>query len=714
MSVDGLCNEGSVRISAGPKNTGKAGTREDRHQRTRILGRRQEGAKGEIESMCELLRGSDVRLRGTNEAVATRTAIYPFKMLAFVGAAFLMWGLVLAYASSPAQAATLRVNSLLDTTANDGQCTLRGAIFNANDQSGSTDCAAGSGSDVIDIGVTGTVNLTGALPNLSSDMSIDGPGTDQFTVRRDTGGDYRIFVVTSDGIEPVVSISGITISNGNAANSLGGGILNFGTLTISGSTISGNRAGFGGGVFSDTFLSSTQKSTITNSTISGNTATDTGGGVHNFAGLSVIEHSTITNNTAPGGRGSGVASRGDEEFANTEVLSSIISANQGTDVDLTGVIGISTNSFVSRGYNLVGDGNATDAFNQTGDQENVGDPKLGALADNGGPTLTHALIAGSPAIDKGNTDLATDQRGKPRTFDDPSIAPAQDGDNSDIGSFEAQGVLNTAPEARGDAYSTNEDTALTVAASDGVLQNDKDADNDTLTAELVEGVDHGTLTFNSNGSFTYTPNANYNGPDSFTYRATDGTAYSDTITVKITVEAIGDAPTVTVDKGGRCGPVSDSRGTINLALSDPDTAPQDLILSATSTNRAVVPNGSISFGGGSDASRTLTVTRLAGTGASVLTLTISDGEKEGSANVRVLSGGASADTLVGGAVTDMIFARKGPDTASGRGANDLLCGGNGKDELTGGLGADHFGGGSGTDTATDFDAAQGDTKAGIP
>ncbi len=87
----------------------------------------------------------------------------------------------------------------------------------------------------------------------------------------------------------------------------------------------------------------------------------------------------------------------------------------------------------------------------------MGDPKLGALAGNGGPTETHALLAGSPAIDKGNNDLATDQRGEKRPFDDPSIAPATGGDNSDIGSFEAQSVLDSAPQAEDDAYSTDED-----------------------------------------------------------------------------------------------------------------------------------------------------------------------------------------------------------------------------------------------------------------
>ena len=72
------------------------------------------------------------------------------------------------------------------------------------------------------------------------------------------------------------------------------------------------------------------------------------------------------------------------------------------------------------------------------------------------------------------------------------------------------------------ATRTDEDTPLTVAAP-GVLGNDTDADGDPLTAVLVSGPAHGTLTLNADGSFTYTPDANYNGPDSFTYKASDGT-----------------------------------------------------------------------------------------------------------------------------------------------------------------------------------------------
>jgi uncharacterized protein len=107
-------------------------------------------------------------------------------------------------------------------------------------------------------------------------------------------------------------------------------------------------------------------------------------------------------------------------------------------------------------------------------------------------------------------------------------------------------LLNTPPVANNDSYSTNEDTSLTVAAP-GVLANDTDAENNTLTAVLVSGPSHGTVTLNANGSFTYTPASNYNGPDSFTYKANDGHTDSNTATVSITVNAVNDAPVAAND-----------------------------------------------------------------------------------------------------------------------------------------------------------------------
>lgn len=105
---------------------------------------------------------------------------------------------------------------------------------------------------------------------------------------------------------------------------------------------------------------------------------------------------------------------------------------------------------------------------------------------------------------------------------------------------------NSAPVAANDSYSTNEDVPLAVPAA-GVLANDTDADANSLGAVLVSNPARGTLALSANGAFTYTPNANANGPDSFTYRASDGMASSNIATATITVNAVADAPTAVND-----------------------------------------------------------------------------------------------------------------------------------------------------------------------
>jgi len=229
-------------------------------------------------------------------------------------------------------------------------------------------------------------------------------------------------------------------------------------------------------------------------------------------------------------------------------------------------------------------------------------------------------------------------------------------------------AINDAPVATNDAYTTDEDTALTVAAP-GVLGNDSDLDSSTLTAALVTGPVHGTLTLNANGSFTYTPAANFNGTDSLTYHASDGSLTSDPATVTITVTAVNDAPTLAVAPGGTCGS-NDRSGTINLTVGDADGG--TLTLSAASSNTTLVPNGNVVFGG-SGSTRTMTATTVAGgAGTAILTVKVSDGQATATVTVTVRAGG------------------------------------NGGETLTGGPGADRFSGGAGNDVATDFTAAQGD------
>ena len=102
--------------------------------------------------------------------------------------------------------------------------------------------------------------------------------------------------------------------------------------------------------------------------------------------------------------------------------------------------------------------------------------------------------------------------------------------------------VNDPPVAVDDSYTTNEDTQL---SGSSVLANDSDVDGDSLTAVLVSGPAHGTLTLNANGTFTYTPTADFDGSDTFTYKANDGQSDSNGATVSLTVNAVNDAPSFT-------------------------------------------------------------------------------------------------------------------------------------------------------------------------
>jgi VCBS repeat-containing protein len=105
--------------------------------------------------------------------------------------------------------------------------------------------------------------------------------------------------------------------------------------------------------------------------------------------------------------------------------------------------------------------------------------------------------------------------------------------------------VEDAPVAVDDAYPIDEDDILQVDATSGILANDYDGDGDPLTLQLISSPSHGSLLLNPDGSFTYTPDANWNGLDSFIYEISDGDQ-TDTATVTITVNPVDDPP-VAVD-----------------------------------------------------------------------------------------------------------------------------------------------------------------------
>lgn len=204
---------------------------------------------------------------------------------------------------------------------------------------------------------------------------------------------------------------------------LGGGVYNQGALTIESSTISDNAALKGAGLFTAAGFA-----TVSNSTISGNMSGGIGGGIYAFQGGAAVIRSTITRNTT------GITVNNDLG-ASVLVKSSIVADNIDSDVDY---FNNTVNTFRSDGFNVIGTGNSITKFNATGDQTGIVNPFLGPLANNGGPTKTHALLAGSPAINAGDLSLVAgvngvpqyDQRGTPfgRVFNG----------RIDIGAFEYQ------------------------------------------------------------------------------------------------------------------------------------------------------------------------------------------------------------------------------------------------------------------------------------
>jgi hypothetical protein len=264
--------------------------------------------------------------------------------------------------------------------------------------------------------------------------------------------------------------------NASGSDGAGGGIYNSGTISISASTFNGNSGDYGGGIYND--LAGTM--TINTSTISHNSGTNfpEGGGIANW-GRMTIDASTISGNSAFLGGGiinlgeltsrnctlsgnSAVwagaiqqhrgtltiiadtisANRGKANFGGvyldggtTILSSSVVAGNSGGDV---------AGDFTSLGHNLIGNSDGNSGWIAT-DLVNV-DPKLGPLQDNGGPTMTMALLPGSPAIDAGSNNLVPagvkyDQRGP--GFQRIVNATGTPTATVDIGAFEWQPYVSS-------------------------------------------------------------------------------------------------------------------------------------------------------------------------------------------------------------------------------------------------------------------------------
>jgi hypothetical protein len=467
--------------------------------------------------------------------------------------------------------AVLTVNSGGDLgIPGDGLVTLREAITAANTDTTTDLGQTGSGADTIVFapGVTGTIaleTLSGPL-QITAPLTIQGPGAGVLAV---SGQDaVRVFDVTPSA--GVVTISGLAIAHGFAAESDGGGIRNAADLTLTGVVVENNQVvgGNGGGasnagrlavidsafrgntanggaashIFSDvgsTLVvdrSEAATGTVTNApnpfaqiyavVANGSTVSITNATTHGVrisGGTAVIRNMTasgsvidVTNSQPAATDAAGLSVAGG---ATVTLTDSIVFGNQivvnGTPSDRD--VGVEAGSTFVNNNNIIGMLNGT----PTGQ-----DPLLGPLGNNGGPTEVFPLLSGSPALGAGTAAGAppTDQRGFPR----PGGGPI------DVGAFQAQ-----RPASAPDSYSTPFGQALSVPAA-GVLANDSLQDPaypGPLTATLVDppAAAAGTVSLNPDGSFTFTPVAGFFGTTTFTYRATDGVTSGAVTTVTITV-----------------------------------------------------------------------------------------------------------------------------------------------------------------------------------
>jgi hypothetical protein len=451
-------------------------------------------------------------------------------------------------------------------------------------------------------------------------------------------------------------------SGGLNASSSGGAITNDGTLTITRSTVSNNTAGgtgasssnggYGGGV--DNFNDPANVNvTIDRSTFAGNSTTsdgdnnDQGGGLDGSGGTYTVTSSTFAHNSAYSA--SNILAVG----GTTHIKNTIVSDPGGQDNCVV--------SLTSDGYNLSDDAGC--GFTGTGDQQGV-DPMLApALASNGGPTKTYALLPGSPAIDKGLSSAGetVDQRGMTRPWDFPDITNASGGDGTDVGAFEVQDT--TPPDTiidSGPAGNTNDPTPTfafhsTEAGSTFQCRVDAAAFASCTSPKTVAHLNDGAHTFQVRAR-----DAAMN---------LDPTPASRSFTVKTAaISRSGSTLIVTAAPGAKD----------NLRITQP---------SASAIQISDAPSGTYTGSG---------VHTVAGSGCTRMNDYVASCNAAGVNTVKVTSG-AQTDK-----VTNMTAI---PSTLIGGAAADVLTGGSANDTLNGGTGADSFKGMNGNDILLARDGA---------
>lgn len=498
-------------------------------------------------------------------------------------------------------------------------------------------------------------------------------------------------------------------TNGVGLGAKGGGIYSNGTLAVNYSTISGNMASDGGGI-ANVNLSGTTSVTMLLTTVSGNSATNQGGGIYNATGATIlITDSTITANSAAA-EGGGIYRQ-----AEVKMKGSILAANSAgsTGNDLFGPM-------VSLGNNLIGSTAGGSGY-RTDDIKNQ-PPQLGSLQDNGGPTFTHALLPGSPAIDGNSTTTSTtdDQRLLPRSIDANNDGTAQ----ADIGAYEVQptslllppGANNVTITLNGSNIDVIDNTTGTVISTTPLnpgtpLVITGTSSDDSVTIDFTGGnpipVGGATFVGGGSGDQLILTNGTFDSVTHVFFDASSGTitmqsgATTSVLNYQAVTSSIIDALVVT-NRSYEFSASSD-----NATLEDSGAAGDGVSkLSSLSTSTPVEfssPASSLTvlMKDGHDTLSLLAVDSLFAASLSVIGDNGNDLLDASALTLKVsLQGNIGADTLKGGAGNDDLNGNSEDDSIDGGAGNDSIQGGAGNDVLVGAAGNDTVLGQGGNDSLT--------------